>query len=370
MTEKYKLLPEHAAQFGPWVKKWVDNSFSVKKMDIEDKKKSIAAINGMYLAAKLEVPKNIVFVPSPFVLRFASGFASAKISQDKNVVVSNHDKLEDIVGKDIWEITQTAVSQATGAKFSSERKTVKKKSVDTDVYFNFPVVEMVDLAYTLFGDSYDFALKCAADSFSMYNGGNQWSSSCSFLSFFKDIVGLKLKEYEAYQHWEDLCVHSGPRIVHADFCMVSDRPEVLKIDANNLAHCETGPFCRWRDGSELYAIHGVYIPRSVVMHPDLQTIDQIKLEKNEEVRRIRIERFGWERFLKESGSKLVESRKNDRDAQQECLYLLDDGTKRFVCVDPSTGRRYALGVPSEIETCEQAQLWMSHGLDLYATHRS
>jgi hypothetical protein len=96
----------------------------------------------------------------------------------------------------------------------------------------------------------------------------------------------------------------------------------------------------------------------------------LKKKKNEEVRRIRIERFGWERFLKESGAKVREQCRNERDAQDESLYRLDDGTQRFVCVDPSTGRRYALGVPSDVQTCEQAQSWMSHGLDLYATHRS
>jgi hypothetical protein len=106
------------------------------------------------------------------------------------------------------------------------------------------------------------------------------------------------------------------------------------------------------------------------LRPETQTIKQIQEEPNEEVRRVRIERYGWERFLKESGANRRDSRRNDRDTQEESLYQLRDGTQRFVCVDPSTGRRYALGVPGEVATCEQAQLWMSHELDLYATHRS
>ena len=100
------------------------------------------------------------------------------------------------------------------------------------------------------------------------------------------------------------------------------------------------------------------------------TVQEIKDESNEEVRRVLIERFGWERFLRESGAVLVDSRRNDRDGQQEELRRLEDGTQRFLCIDPSTNRRYALGVPSEIRTCEHAQLWMSHGLDQYAIHRS
>jgi hypothetical protein len=49
---------------------------------------------------------------------------------------------------------------------------------------------------------------------------------------------------------------------------------------------------------------------------------------------------------------------------------MSNGQQRFVCVDPSTGRRYALGVPREITNCEEAQRWMSHDLDRFAIHRS
>jgi hypothetical protein len=117
-------------------------------------------------------------------------------------------------------------------------------------------------------------------------------------------------------------------------------------------------------------IHGVIVNRQIVMAPETQTLEQIAKESNEEVRRIRIDRFGWERYLHATKAQLLEQRRNDRDAQVERLYRLGDGSQRFVCVDPSTGRRYALGVPREVTTCDQAQNWMSHGLDRFAIHRS
>jgi hypothetical protein len=106
------------------------------------------------------------------------------------------------------------------------------------------------------------------------------------------------------------------------------------------------------------------------MHPDNQSIKEIESESNAEIKRIRIDRFGWEKYLHGVGAKIIEGRRNDRDAQVERLFQLNDGTQRFVCIDPSTGRRYALGVPREIKTCEQAQNFLSSGLDRFAIHRS
>jgi len=151
---------------------------------------------------------------------------------------------------------------------------------------------------------------------------------------------------------------------------VSERHNILNRDDRGRLHCTDGPALAYPDGWSIWAVNGVRVPEHVITSPKSQTLKDITGEENEEVRRVRIERFGWIRFLKESGAKAIHKRRNDRDAQKEELYQLSDGTQRFVCVDPSTGRKYALGVPRDVKTCEQAQNWMSMGLDLYATHRS
>jgi hypothetical protein len=152
--------------------------------------------------------------------------------------------------------------------------------------------------------------------------------------------------------------------------MISDRPEKLTVDDLNLPHCDDGPFCRWRDGSALYSVHGVRVPWWVVEHPDRITIEHINKQDNAEIRRVMIERFGWPRYLAESGAKRLDRRFNDRDQQWEEVYSVKDGSRRALVCDPSTGRKYALGVPYEVNTCEQMQNWMSHGLDRFAIHRS
>ena len=138
----------------------------------------------------------------------------------------------------------------------------------------------------------------------MWNGGNQWSDYPAFLSFFRHIAEIAL-DYSKWEHYETLALVSGPRILHAKFAMVSDRPEVLTVDAQNRPHCDDGPFCRWRDGTALYAVHGVRVPRSVVERPETITVARIDAEQNAEVRRIMIERFGTARFMRESGAQAL-----------------------------------------------------------------
>ncbi len=137
----------------------------------------------------------------------------------------------------------------------------------------------------------ELALRRAAAAWRMRQGGNQWSAWEAFLSFFQDVARLKLPEYAAYQHWRTLAERSGPRYVHREFCIVSDRPELLTVDAQNRPHNDDGPFCRWRDGSALYAVHGVRVPAWVVEHPDRITVALIEAERNQEIRRAMVGRY-------------------------------------------------------------------------------
>jgi len=134
-------------------------------------------------------------------------------------------------------------------------------------------------------------------------------------------------------------------------------------------HCENGPACA-NEIENIYFWHGVMVPAYAVTQPSWITLAEIESEQNAEVRRVLIERFGWERYIRESGATRKHRRFNERDQQWEELYELKNGIRRFLVSDPSTGRRYALGVPREVSTCEQAQTYVSHGLDKLAIHRS
>jgi hypothetical protein len=132
-------------------------------------------------------------------------------------------------------------------------------------------------------------------------------------------------------------------------------------------HNTAGPAVLWPDGFSLWVVNGVTVDEQIVMHGETQTLDQIRKEENEEVKRIRIERFagtddpfdGWNRYRRESGAKEIDDRYNEVEGTYETLYRFSDGSKLFM---PTcrTGRMFALEVPFEIKTCEEAQNWLWH----------
>lgn len=124
-----------------------------------------------------------------------------------------------------------------------------------------------------------------------------WSAWDSFLSFFRHVAKLDLPIYEKYQHWENAAIHGGFRWVHEDFCIVSDRPSVLKVDESNRPHCDDGPSHLWRDGFSIFHWHGYRIPDDhqwIITDKSRITAEAIMSEPNAELRRIMCEITAFE----------------------------------------------------------------------------
>jgi len=77
---------------------------------------------------------------------------------------------------------------------------------------------------------------------------------------------------------------------------VSRRPEELHFDDDNLGHNDSGPMCKFPDGWSTWSIHGVAVDEQIVMSPETQTLVQMRDEKDPEVKRIRIERYGVAKY--------------------------------------------------------------------------
>ena len=84
-----------------------------------------------------------------------------------------------------------------------------------------------------------------------------------------------------------------------------NRAESISMNDRNQLHNEAGPSVSFRDGFKIYNINGVRIPELVVMNPELITVDMIESEQNAEVRRVMTQRYGYERYLLDSGAEVV-----------------------------------------------------------------
>jgi len=93
-----------------------------------------------------------------------------------------------------------------------------------------------------------------------------------------------------------------------------------------------------------------------VLRPETQTLEDIHQEENEEIRRIRINRFGWDRYITESSGEVLDIALPQYGGMES---LIETSMGMVLCTyDPSTGRPYSLEVPPDMRTCRQAQKYL------------
>ena len=111
----------------------------------------------------------------------------------------------------------------------------------------------------------------------------------------------------------------------------------------------------------MWAVHGVRVPRKVVEAPETLTVQEIASEPNAEVRRIMLDRYGPDRYLRESGAQLV-----DDDPKCGRLWRTELGDDEPLCMvevknstpepDGST-KTYWLRVPPGYKRARSAVAW-------------
>lgn len=139
---------------------------------------------------------------------------------------------------------------------------------------------------------------------------------------------------------------------------LSERPTLLKLDENLRLHCADGPALRYADGYQQYALHGTSVSFYVI---DRQpTVEMIDNERNIELRRIMLNRFGTQKYLFATGAKVFHV--------DECgtLYRKEmEGEEPILMVhvvnktpEPDGNfHDFFIRVPPTMQTCRQAVAW-------------
>lgn len=178
----------------------------------------------------------------------------------------------------------------------------------------------------------------------------------AFYRFFHDECHLVEETKKLHGLWK-LSQSAGWFMPFTAAAIVSERHAVLHRDDQGRLHCLDGPAVMYPDGWSVYAVHGVVVPAHVIEAPWTQSLQEIIKEPNEEVKRIRIERYGWERYLQDRHATPIDERLNDIEGTREALFQVD-GIRILLCHCPSTGRIYAMEILGEVTTCAEAQDWL------------
>jgi len=141
--------------------------------------------------------------------------------------------------------------------------------------------------------------------------------------------------------------------------ILTERPMIFSQDEEGRLHSDTGPAVRYPDGWTTWAVHGVRVPERVITG-DFAAQD-ISTEANVEVRRVMLERFGAERYLRETGARL----KHEDEWGRLWRLAQEGGDEDLVLVEvvnataapDGTYKNYWMRVPPETRTARAAVAW-------------
>ncbi|UWZ84629.1 DUF6745 domain-containing protein [Occallatibacter riparius] len=366
-----KLTEAQRARFDEWADKWIEVGLRTGNAD---RFKFEAAVRECYRFAGLQPPKVIVWAPSPLVVAIAGPAASYLLALRERQ--GQRDAVHGAVHGAVGGAVGGAVHGAVGG------------AVD--------------------GAVRDAVLQTIANSWYYILGGQFWVSGgwwgCAFTSYFRDVCGLELEgdlwnRGRAYEATAESACWWWP---HRDFVIVSERPLEIHREladpprprgwGSHRLHREDGLAISFRDGWGVWSWHGTRVTRQIIEAPETLTVAQIAAEENAEVRRVMVERMGWERFCSEAKMKIIHVDElhskfpdipvsetveagtrfvthyrpgTERAELLEAAELRDfeDRPLRFVrLTDPSTGRQYTIRVRHDHKRCYEAVAW-TFGLD-------
>lgn len=173
------------------------------------------------------------------------------------------------------------------------------------------------------------------------------------------IVGVQFEE-DLFNRFKDLAQNIHFCIPRSGWVIIAEKPvEIHWNDTRTFLHNDAGPAIRWADDFSIWSIDGLRVDEQIVMRPQTQTIDQINSESNNDIKAIRINRFGIPRYLEETGATVLDQRTNDIEGTHEALLKSADNNVYLWPTCPSGKLCPPLLVESSITTCAEAQEWLA-----------
>jgi hypothetical protein len=155
----------------------------------------------------------------------------------------------------------------------------------------------------LLKDDNDFCLTKTTNNIYIENE-NIMNLSFWFYDYFHNECNLKEETRKLSGLWK-IAKSAGWFLPHEKICFISERPNKLNRDDRGRLHSENDAAICYPDGWCIYAWHGVRVPGFVIMQPEKITVALIESEKNQEIKRVMIERYGMGRYMEDSGCKEI-----------------------------------------------------------------
>ena len=346
-TKIEKLTDTQIARFAEFRDRWLKIGLSTEPAD---RPAAEAAIIESYRAAGLDAPQRIVWCGSPL----SQGLTRA-IILDKKMIADIGKAVGDSVGDSVWDSVRASVEDSVEASVWDSVVDSVGASVRASVWASV----WASVRASVWDSVWDSVEDSVGDSVGDSVYGQHEAGWLSFYSYFREVCGLTTQT-DSLRGLTSQAQAAGWFLPHAKICWVSERHNILRQDERGRLHDLSEPACAYPDGWAIYAVHGVRVPGWIIETPSEITPTKIDAEKNAEIRRVMMTKFGEAKYLEQSGA--VEVSRDLRGV----LYRKDivgDEPLVMVRVENSTpetdgsAKPFWLRVPPGCKTAAEAVAW-------------
>lgn len=136
--------------------------------------------------------------------------------------------------------------------------------------------------------------------------GQHNASLVATYMYYKEVLGLE-KEVAPLEGIVQLTMTTGWLYAYDDVAFYTDRPRKLYRNSRNQLHSDDCAAIEYADGLKLFFWNGTKVPEYVIMNPEKITMEDILKERNQEVRRVKIIKYGIERFIEDGEVEEIDS---------------------------------------------------------------
>ena len=195
------------------------------------------------------------------------------------------------------------------------------------------------------------------------SSGMKWESSpiygchdAAWLAFYDALGELGIPETVApMRGMMQVAKTAGWWWPLTDCVVVTERPTLLNRDEEGRLHSLSEAAIQYSDSWGLWSSHGVVVTQQIIEAPETLTTEQIIKETNAEVKRVMLEQYGFENFMKNTQAAKLDS------SDFGTLWKADVGDDEPLVMvqveDPSTDRVYMLRVPPTMTRAREAVAW-------------
>lgn len=341
------LTPEQLARIPSWVEEWIAEGLRTDPADREKFEKSVA---DCYTTCNLTPPKQVVWVMSPVVGAFVAPTIEYLLS---------HKDTNKVNGTLVDDVLMDVGSKMLGKQFVPQALKAIHEVVNLNYSTKSPLPK--DFRNNLISE--------VQGNWYKHIGGQFWVSWHAYIEFCRQVCELEIPEEmaartDAYMGCNTSVCQWWP---YAEFVVACDRPSKISRDAQGRLHSTTGQAIEWRDGWGLYQINGVALTDEqadmIIHHPEKMTPKSILDTPNAEIRRVMLERYGYERFVQDLPATKVMT--DDWGTLWKAEFVDDEPLVMVELVNSTpeqdgSFRKYFLRVPPGVKTAHEAVAWANH----------